>query len=279
MIQANRNFFRGAAEGGVRFQKLATLETLVSCLPRLHTNHASDTIYALLAAASDQKKLGEFWTQHPDYHEEPLEVFQELTLYCIQTSKSLDIICRHWAPARELKHRDMQTNKVRLMKLPTWMLSIDEVPQGPCDEVLGRINKVSFVGNPGRKFYNASRGTRGVAIFNDVQTVKHNVWTKSMRVCGFELGRIEQLERSRNETTFGHISEQTKEIAEWENGSKKVPDHLWRTLVADRGPDGAPPPIWYPDACLYWLERFRPTSRAVLLYAEDHPDIAREFLV
>ncbi|MCJ1474211.1 hypothetical protein MMC13_002869 [Lambiella insularis] len=33
----------------------------------------------------------------------------------------------------------------------------------------------------------------------------------------------------------------------------KLPDHLWRTLVADRGPDGGNPPLWYRRAMLYCL--------------------------
>jgi hypothetical protein len=35
--------------------------------------------------------------------------------------------------------------------------------------------------------------------------------------------------------------------------NKEVPDQLWRTLVADRGPDGAPPPLWYRRICLACL--------------------------
>jgi hypothetical protein len=40
---------------------------------------------------------------------------------------------------------------------------------------------------------------------------------------------------------------------------KEVPDQLWRTLVADRGPDGAPSPLWYRRACLACLHE---TDRA-----------------
>jgi hypothetical protein len=34
----------------------------------------------------------------------------------------------------------------------------------------------------------------------------------------------------------------------------KVPDQLWRTLVADRGPDGINPPAWYARACCICLD-------------------------
>ena len=41
----------------------------------------------------------------------------------------------------------------------------------------------------------------------------------------------------------------------WPLGCKenKVPERLWRTLVADRGPHGADAPSWYDRACLECL--------------------------
>lgn len=46
----------------------------------------------------------------------------------------------------------------------------------------------------------------------------------------------------------------------WTEGqpTDKVPDKLWRTLVADRGPDGKNPPTWYRRACLYGLSQGSP---------------------
>jgi hypothetical protein len=48
--------------------------------------------------------------------------------------------------------------------------------------------------------------------------------------------------------------------------NKEVPDQLWRTLVADRGPDGAPPPLWYRHTCLACLHK---TDRVGDLDIED----------
>lgn len=47
---------------------------------------------------------------------------------------------------------------------------------------------------------------------------------------------------------------------------KEVPDQLWRTLVADGGPDGAPPPLWYRRTCLACLQH---TNRAGDLDIDD----------
>ena len=45
-------------------------------------------------------------------------------------------------------------------------------------------------------------------------------------------------------------------MAGWdhEDNPETVPDRLWRTLVADRGPDGKSPPPWYARTCLECLQ-------------------------
>ncbi|KAI1316977.1 heterokaryon incompatibility protein-domain-containing protein [Xylariaceae sp. FL0255] len=51
---------------------------------------------------------------------------------------------------------------------------------------------------------------------------------------------------------------------EWEIDDQKelcvVPDQVWRTLVADRGPDGKAPPSWYHRACLRCLVNDTPNG-------------------
>jgi hypothetical protein len=50
----------------------------------------------------------------------------------------------------------------------------------------------------------------------------------------------------------GMILQECLEMGGWsdEDELEKVPDSLWRTLVADRGPDGKSAPSWYHRACL-----------------------------
>ncbi|KAI2617476.1 heterokaryon incompatibility protein-domain-containing protein [Hypoxylon sp. NC1633] len=51
-----------------------------------------------------------------------------------------------------------------------------------------------------------------------------------------------------------------------------VPDKVWRTLVADRGPDGRPPPSWYHRACLRCLVHDTPNGHiATKGILEQHP--------
>jgi len=44
---------------------------------------------------------------------------------------------------------------------------------------------------------------------------------------------------------------------EWSKAIPRVPEAFWRTIVADRGPNGMDPPSWYPRACLSSLENIR----------------------
>lgn len=55
----------------------------------------------------------------------------------------------------------------------------------------------------------------------------------------------------------GIIPNDALEMAGWyhrEAENTAVPDKLWRTLVADRGPDGKSPPPWYSRTCLECLQ-------------------------
>jgi hypothetical protein len=60
----------------------------------------------------------------------------------------------------------------------------------------------------------------------------------------------------------------------------KVPDQLWRTLVADRAPDGTPPPGWYHRACLHLLVFQTPNGHLNIkeLLLNSAPGIIRDYL-
>lgn len=60
-----------------------------------------------------------------------------------------------------------------------------------------------------------------------------------------------------------------------------VPDELWRTMVADRGPDGFYPPRWYRRACLRALESRRSNGDLgtnQLIHSKYTPSIVTDFL-
>jgi hypothetical protein len=78
----------------------------------------------------------------------------------------------------------------------------------------------------------------------------------TMFVRGRQLGIIEKLT---GRVLHGVIPAEAFEYGGWpaiSSGGRKpdeVPDQLWRTLVADRGPNGINAPTWYRRACLECL--------------------------
>ncbi|KAF2253773.1 hypothetical protein BU26DRAFT_229567 [Trematosphaeria pertusa] len=76
---------------------------------------------------------------------------------------------------------------------------------------------------------------------------------------GIILGAIRQCSDLMRE---GIVSGDWLEKLGWDRQSheNRVPDVLWRTLVADRSPDGGNPPRWYQRACLHCLKDVRLTN-------------------
>jgi hypothetical protein len=69
-----------------------------------------DIIYSLVSIASDTYNASESYQPRGskgvkkrgvelpvNYEKDELEVYKDFTEFCINSSKSLDIICRHWA--------------------------------------------------------------------------------------------------------------------------------------------------------------------------------------
>jgi hypothetical protein len=102
----------------------------------------------------------------PDYGKSIIDVCADFMDYCIETSQSLDILCRHWAPVpHELTTREKLkpgAESIKKEKMPTWIPSIKGHAFGaPEDALNGRMNGDSFVGRQERQnqqHYNASAG-------------------------------------------------------------------------------------------------------------------------
>lgn len=209
----------------------------------------------------------------PKYEKPIIDVYGDFIDYCIETSQSLDILCRHWAPTKD--------------KMPSWILPISGYAFNRDVEFPRRINGNRFVGESSeRPFYAASGNTKPVYKFgknrivsipeergieeasDDSQENEQEYadplddshfelpprFDGTLEVCGFVLGTIERT----NEILGGVIGKTALETLGW-SANERLPeekiDQLWRTLVANRGPEGSNPPNWYRRVCLAWLER------------------------
>lgn len=81
----------------------------------------------------------------------------------------------------------------------------------------------------------------------------------TLLVHGFVLGTI--MHRS-DVMRGGIVPGDWLEKLGWDRNSKenRVPDSVWRTLVADRTTEGSNPEPWYPRACLHCLKDTRITN-------------------
>jgi hypothetical protein len=268
---------------------LRTLEYLVSSLYVFEATIPHDTIYALLAIAKDtnpvavthddkgdnidspaSKDMGlwteEFYQMKPypvDYSLSFVEVCKTFIKFAIRRSDetdpthALDILCRPWAPSIEpRRHRiirglsDANLSLPDDHALPTWISKLSGAafamfPHPNAEYRIGRKNADSLVGlpEPRQRNYSASQ-TRRVEL-------KHLRFEKrdesySMYVQGFILDTVDVAQVA---SQRGNIPAEWAVAAGWTNLDQDPPDSFWRTLVADRGPQGQNPPTFYARVC------------------------------
>jgi hypothetical protein len=275
IVEASREHFRRQSDGS----SLATcnLEMLVSRMPALQSWHPTAVIYALLPLATDR----ELWT----YGESgsALEVFQQFVMHCAYTSKSLDIICRPWAPKTKpgSGHRSTYGSWPKKDKLPSWIPQVSRLPFGEGSKNrTGRKNGDLFVGHANRPYYTTAGGSTATPIFGQLSKSGDRELDGSMTVSGFIVGEIQTLDQRSQDGTLPASWIETFEWPEDDAESPNfVPDHLWRTLVADRGPGGTAAPLWYHQACKHWLIEYPEENiTTTLIRDRQHSSMALQFI-
>ena len=235
LVTTLHHIIRRAADGRI-IQRLCTMETLISDVALLQVTDPRDTVYAILTLANDVKPLNE----PVDYSKTVKQVCKDLISHTINSFGSLDIICRPWAPISP--------------NLPSWIPQISRHAFASNSDGR-RINADSLVGSPSRPIYNAGGKSRDVkALFSDQGA------GFKLSVKGFKLDTITSVEEPALNGVIpsswmevGTRIAEEREKSEWSTNYTPewnyIPDIFWRTLVADRGDDGNPPPGWYHRAC------------------------------
>lgn len=179
-----------------------------------------------------------------DYRRSFLRVCMDFVAFAILQSKSLDILCKPWVPEK-LKEE---------MTLPSWLLSTDACPFRPQEDgTFVRVNADPLVGENTNdsKRYSAAGNTSlarriqkispedgwGFGFFHrdsEFDDAYHE--HRSLFVSGFELAPIKDI---KDKAEDGTIPSDWFKFGGWTDRSALPPDHLWRTLVADREADGS----------------------------------------
>ncbi|KAI9151390.1 HET-domain-containing protein [Paramyrothecium foliicola] len=155
LVNATNTVFRKTRNGEV-LDRLWSLEALVTEYTSFEASNPRDVIYAFLSLASDGPLAtgalvdGENSPNRallPQYEKDPIDVYIEFVKYCVETTKYLDIICRHWASYTD-----------PFKTTPSWIGPVKNSAFGMPSESSGRVNGDSLVGKPKQRIYNASRG-------------------------------------------------------------------------------------------------------------------------
>jgi hypothetical protein len=219
-------------QSGNILQRRLGLEALLATLPMFDVTVPSDAIYSIIDLAHDTYDTNAISV---DYGLEPVALFSKVVDFIIEKSRSMDIICRPWAPI--------------CSNLPSYVSTISSYAfERRRDGQYYRQNADSLTGFPGRSLYQAAANT----------VSKHLMKTVSGRETieceGMLLGPIIT---TGGRSVNGNVPREWTELAGWLDRSQPVPEDFWRTLVADRDPGGNDPLPWYGNACKYAFARAR----------------------
>ena len=168
-----------------------------------------------------------------DYKKTFFEVCKDFLSFTFRNSKSLDMICRPWAP---------DTGE----ELPSWIPTLSGVAfRAGFNKIHSRVNADTLVGLPatGKRKYNAARNFPLGSSWH----LGTGLQDKSLFVKGFVLDSIKEKKAF---ALQGNVPREWLDMAGWKDTSASLPpDAFWRTLVADRGHDGGNPPLYWQLAC------------------------------
>lgn len=276
LLEATNKLFRRRLGGEIK-RPIKKIESLVTSLKTFDTGDPRDLVYSVVGIASDTSN--DLWEPDPyakpnprlklevNYEKSQVDVYKDFTKFCVGSSKSLDIICRPWA----MPLKDKSGN---ITHVPSWIPLLSKSEFGLPEEVYsGRKNGEGLVGPVGSPNYRASGKTRCCARFEASDPIPTRDWPRVgsrrrrlsmtsdkrglpgfLYATGFRLAEIRKVS-ARN--TGGVVLRESLEMGGWQGFKQnpdKVPDEIWRTLVADRDHDGQVPPSWYQRACLRCLE-------------------------
>ena len=174
-----------------------------------------------------------------DYDTPFFDVCKDFLTFTVKMEGSLDIICRPWVPVEGFP--DGQTK-------PSWLLTTEKTAFGMRpDKNYSRANADTLVGAPGlgKRNYNASKTTKAIP-----GSAAWHFGTGSEAYSMFVKGFIiDEVRKKGPYAPDGIILNEWLEAGGWDDHTAEPPDQFWRTLVADRGPNGLNPPTFYPRAC------------------------------
>ena len=251
LLDVMSNLFRKNENWQIQGRCLS-LEDLVCQVSSFRSTTPHDIIYSVLALANDAIPM------HTDLHKSRLErsvptnleekvfivdydkpfldVCKDFLTHTIRSRQFLDIICRPWVPEDSFKDQEK----------PSWLVTTKQAAYGlRPDGILDWAHADSLLGPTclGKKNYSASGRSKVARKWELFGTGARKGF---MYVEGFVIDTVGE------KTPYaadGIIHTEWLEAGDWSDKSALPPPPFWRTLCADRGPNGSNPPLFYPQAC------------------------------
>jgi hypothetical protein len=217
LVDISSNIFRKNANGAIQ-ERLFSIESLLARLAMFDVTDVRDSFYAVMNLANDTYNKNDIPV---NYHLQPAELFKALFIVAARTANSLDILCRPWAPSSPSGPS------------PSWIRKVHDYAyvRRNDDGQYYRQNADNLVGLPGQKRYAAS----GTSVYH----FKFDGLILS--VSGIKIGSVQSIG---SECINGNIPQNWMTLGGWPKREGNSPQNFWRTLVADRAPDGSNPPSW-----------------------------------
>jgi hypothetical protein len=297
---------------GLIHRKVQCKETPLALKPRGLRSVLQVATYIYQSESSDidsRREIESFVSQvqrdripyNVNYDLPVLSTYKEFITHVLKESRSLGILCRPWAPSKQVLVDYLDG------RVPSWIATLDRAAFGksPTSASYVRINANPLIGPPGKEPYKASLGLPASWSFPNVlsgqnrllfvqgfvlttisetrtEALGGNIPLKWLQFGGWERRDKKPDMKTAADTLGGGIPQQTTEekTLTKDDGEELPPESFWRTLVADRGPNGSYPPVFYRRACQY---AFKQSGVASAINTEQLLDsislsMVREFL-
>lgn len=252
-----RNDLRRVSRDGDDTGSLWSLEALTWKFQDFEASDPRDAIYALLALAEDRRQdspdFYSFTHISINYNWVYPDVCKNYIASAIQTSGSLDVLFRPWEHYKE-------GIKEFPGGVPSWLPQKRSITIGRSEYgEYARINADVLVGppDPGKRYYNACDS---VAVTNactfGTGTKNNSIFAEGLIVD--VITRVKTFARPGGEYSLisDGVPDEWRAAGGWLPSAKEPSNAYWRTLVADRGPNGSATPDFYPIACREQANRY-----------------------
>lgn len=199
----------------------------------------------------------------PSYRKDLLDVYVGYLKWVVDSTGSINILCRHWAMPEKSRQ---DSGYPELVSLPSWIKLTSDGPFRQDGNSRYRQNGDSLVGLPDRSPYNAcdkfSNKAKIKFIMHDAsEMARPGPVPMDLRrfaevnVTGIHLGTVN---RSTDPMCGGNVTMYALDMLGWRSNDRdpELKDNIWRPLVAERGLFGNNPPEIWRKSCMDILANY-----------------------